>query len=75
MQRTGIVEKKMDRGIVDPMLLTLKQAAKRLGLTEWAMRERIWSGDIPIIRFPGGRKIYLDPRDLERLVEKNKETL
>lgn len=55
-----------------PRLLPLKDAAAWLGLTVWAMRERIWAGDIPVVRFPGGRKMYIDTRDLEDLVQKNK---
>jgi hypothetical protein len=47
-----------------PRLLPLKKAAEYIGLTEWAMRERIWSGQIPFVRFPGGRKIYIDTNDL-----------
>ena len=54
--------------------MTLKKAADYLGLTIWAMRERIWSGDIPVVRFPGGRKMYVDVRDLEGFIERNKTT-
>ena len=55
-----------------PRLLPLKDAAAWLGLTVWAMRERIWAGDIPVVRFPGGRKMYVDSRDLEDFIQKNK---
>lgn len=57
------------------MLLPLKEAAKILGLTEWAMRERIWAGQIPVVRFPGGRKMYIDTRDLQSFIDQNKETI
>jgi len=57
-----------------PRLLTLREAAGYLGLTVWAMRERVWAGQIPVVRFPGGRKIYLDRRDLEIFIEANKTT-
>ena len=56
-------------------LLPLKEAASFLGLTVWAMRERIWSGDIPVIQFPGGRKMYIDSHDLESFINKNKRTI
>ena len=59
----------------DPRLLPLKQAAKWLGLSAWALRERIWAGQIPVIRFPGGRKQYRDVKDLEEFVRKNKTTI
>ena len=57
-----------------PRLLTLKDAANWLGLTVWAMRERVWSGSIPFVKFPGGRKIYIDVKDLEAFIWKNKTT-
>jgi hypothetical protein len=57
---------------VGPRLLPLKEAAERLGLTVWSMRERIWAG---FVRFPGGRKIFIDIKDLDKFVERNKTTL
>ena len=63
-----MVEKIAAQGISSHMnqrLLTLKQAAEHLGLTTWAMRERVWNGDIPVVRFPNGRKMYIDVQDLE----------
>jgi hypothetical protein len=38
------------------------------------MRSRIWAGDIPVVRFPGGRKMYIDVRDIEQFIERNKMT-
>ena len=66
------------RGIsipIGPRLLPLKEAAKWLGLTTWSMRERIWAGDIPVVRFPGGRKQFIDTKDLEAFIERNKMTV
>jgi hypothetical protein len=77
MKRNGTIERTaapMKTGQTGPRLLTLKKAAEFLGLTEWAMRSRVWSGDIPFVRFPGGRKIYIDIRDIERFIERNKMT-
>ena len=54
-------------------LYSIKEAAEYLGITVWAARERIWAGDLPYVRFSGGRKMYLDARDLEALIERNKE--
>ena len=76
MKRAGMVEKKPAKGIssrMGPRLLTLKQAAEYLGLTLWAMRERVWAGDIPVIRFPNGRKMYIDSHDLDAFITQNKE--
>ena len=55
-----------------PRLLPLKKAADYIGLTVWALRERIWAGDIPVVRFPGGRKQFIDVKDIEAFIEKNK---
>lgn len=60
---------------IGPRLLSLKEAAKWLGLTTWAMRERIWAGQIPVVRFPGGRKMYVDVQDLEGFIQNNKITI
>jgi hypothetical protein len=66
------------RGIDNPMsprLLTLKQASAYLGLTVWAMRERVWAGDIPVIQWPGGRKQFIDRNDIEAFISRNKRTV
>ena len=55
-----------------PRLLPLKDAADWLGLTVWALRERIWAGQIPVVQFPGGRKQYIDIQDLESFIKDNK---
>lgn len=78
MKRTGIVEKRAAKGISNRMnqrLLTLKQAADYLGLTTWAMRERVWNGDIPVVRFSNGRKQYIDVQDIEAFIKANKERI
>jgi hypothetical protein len=75
MKRAEIIEKKDAHGITNPMrarLLPLKQAADYLGLTPWAMRERIWAGDLAVVKFPGGRKMWLDVRDLDAFIESSK---
>ena len=53
-------------------LYTIKEAAEYLGISIWAVRERIWAGDLPYVRFSGGRKMYIDNRDLEELIKRNK---
>jgi len=66
------------QGIQNPMtprLLSLKQAAEYMGLTVWAMRERIWAGQIPVVQFPGGRKQFIDTKDIEAFIERNKRTI
>jgi len=68
-------DKKPAQGILDPSkqrLLTLKQAAEHLGLGLWSLRTRVWNGDIPVVRFPGGRKMFIDRLDLEDFIQNNK---
>lgn len=69
-----LLSKKGEQRIVNPLprLLTLKQASSYLGLTVWALRERIWAGQLPVLQFPGGRKQYVDRNDLESFIERNK---
>ena len=71
--------KEKTQGIVNPKLsprlLPLKKAAEYLGLTVWAMRERIWAGDIPVVRFPGGRKMFIDINDIESFIARNKAVI
>ena len=56
-------------------LLPLKKAADYIGLTVWALRERIWAGDIPVVKFPGGRKQFIDIKDIESFIERNKTVI
>jgi hypothetical protein len=74
-KRTGIIKNKKAQGITNPRLLPLKDAAHWLGLTVCAMRERIWTGQIPVVQFPGGRKQYIDVQDLETFIQNNKRTI
>jgi hypothetical protein len=53
----------------------LKKAAQYLGLTVWAIRERIWAGQIPVVQFPGGRKMYVDVNDLDSFIDRNKRVI
>jgi hypothetical protein len=67
-----IIEEKKARGITNPRLLSLKAASLYSGLTIWALRERIWAGDLPVVRFNGCRKMFVDTQDVEALIESNK---
>jgi excisionase family DNA binding protein len=58
-----------------PRLMTIKQASEYLGLTVWALRERIWNGQIPVVTFPEGRKQYIDRDDVEAFIQKNKKVI
>lgn len=58
-----------------PRLLTLKAGAEYLGVTPWALRERVWAGQVPVVVWPGGRKWYFDVRDLDRLINEHKRVI
>ncbi len=63
------------QGIANPLpkrLYTLSEAAHYLGRTLWSMRELIWRGSIPIVR--ERKRIFVDVRDLETYISKNKTT-
>jgi len=60
-----------DGGVgVKPRLLTVEQAAAYLGRTEEAMQHMIASSKIPTVRID--RRVFIDVRDLERLIEEHK---
>lgn len=73
--RSGVQEAHFIDSSITPRLLPLKKAAEYLGLTVWAMRERIWAGDIPVVRFRNGRKQFVDTQDLEEFIERNKTVI
>lgn len=54
-------------------LFTLKEAAVYLGRTEWGMRDLIWSGQVPVVRNQGGRKIFIDVLDMDAFINKQKD--
>jgi excisionase family DNA binding protein len=75
VNRTVAKAQGMRNPMPSPRLLPIKQAAQYLGLTVWAIRERIWAGQIPVVQFPGGRKQYIDVRDLDDFINNNKSTI
>jgi hypothetical protein len=78
VQHTVNTKEKAAQGISNPMvprLLPLKRAAEYLGLTVWAMRERIWAGEIPVVKFPNGRKMFVDIQDIDAFINRNKVTI
>ncbi len=53
-------------------LITLAEAAVLLGMSTVSVRRLIWAGKLPIVRLT--RRIQIDARDLERLVDQSKST-
>ena len=74
-RRTGSKTSDFRGSPESPRLLPLKDAAAALGITIWAMREQIWAGNIPVVLFPGGRKMFVDTADLESFVQRNKAVI
>jgi predicted site-specific integrase-resolvase len=61
-------------------LLSLRAVAGALGISYWTARELVVSGALPAVRLPSvrskrgaNRKLLVDARDLERLIERSKE--
>jgi len=54
-------------------LFDLKEAAYYLGRPVFSVRTLIWNGALPCIK--DGRKQYLDLYDLDRYIERSKETM
>jgi len=53
-------------------LFTLKEAAEYLGRSVWGVRDLIWKQVVPVVKQAGSRKMYLDKKDLDLFIEKNK---
>ena len=52
-------------------LLTVKEAGSYLALGPWRIRSLIYRGELPYVRL--GRRILLDLKDLDSLVEAKKQ--
>ncbi len=51
-------------------LLSVKDAAAYLGISQWTMRGLGWNGEIPEVKI--GRRRLFDRRDLDTFVERSK---
>jgi len=54
-------------------LLSLKESATLLGVSTVSVRRFIWAGRLPVVRLT--RKIQVELRDLERLIDAAKDRL
>ena len=67
---------KKAQGIDNPLnkrLYDLKEAAIYLGRPIFSVRGLIWKGALPYVK--EGRRQYLDIYDMDRYIERNKETM
>ena len=55
-------------------LLTAKDAAHYLGVPYTTLRDWAHRGILPVVRFPDCRRWWIDRHDLDRVVERFKET-
>jgi excisionase family DNA binding protein len=53
--------------------MTIKQACQYSGLSDWCLRNLIWGGKLPFVRF-GDKKVWVERRDLDALIDRSKET-
>jgi len=58
------------QALIDKRLFSLQDAAKYLGISIWTMRGLTWNNSLRIVRI--GRRIFVDRKDLDSFVEKNK---
>lgn len=56
---------------VPSRLLGVHDAAAYLGLSHWTVREMAWKGEVPEVRL--GRRLLFDIKDLDNLIERNKQ--
>lgn len=54
-------------------LLTLRQGAHEYGVPERSLYDQITRGALPCVRFPESRRIWIDRRDIEGLIDASKE--
>lgn len=55
---------------IQPVLLSVKDAAVYLGRSEQSIQHLIFARELPVVRV--GRRVHLDRRDLDLWIEKNK---
>jgi excisionase family DNA binding protein len=56
--------------VVQPRMLTVKEAATYLGATIWFVRELVWGRKVRSLKF--GKRIVFDRADLDAFVEQQK---
>jgi hypothetical protein len=54
-------------------LLDLKAAEAYSGISAWTLRDLIASGDLPVVRPPRLRRVWIDRADLDRAITDWKE--
>jgi hypothetical protein len=53
-------------------LYSIKELTSLIGATDWFWRSQIWDGQLPYVKV--GKKQFVDYRDIEDFIQKNKHT-
>ena len=56
---------------MEQIAIGLKEAAEAIGLSHWQLRKYIREGKLRAVRL--GRRVLVEPAELERLVEEGRE--
>ena len=59
---------------LEKRLYSLKEAAVYLGRGVHGIRDLVWRGQLPVVKAEGGRKLFLDIRDLDSFIDRQKVT-
>ena len=74
-ERTASVERQVGRRSrrTAGRLLDLKAAEAYSGISAWTLRDLIASGDLPAVRPPRLRRVWIDRADLDKAITEWKE--
>ena len=61
------------RRVASGRLLDLKEAESYSGISAWTLRDLIASGDLPAVRPPRLRRVWIDRADLDKAIAAWKE--
>ncbi len=63
---------KSNTDLAQSRLLTLREAAQYLNCSQFSIRQLVWAGTLPSVRFTRRGKLWLDRQDLEAYIENSK---
>ncbi len=67
----GLETSESDHKSVAPRLFSLNRSAEYLGVSYWTIRDYIFRVELPSVKL--GRRVLVDVRDLDALVDKYNE--
>ncbi len=74
-QRCKSGEAMSENTLIKPRLLKTSHAARYLGVSGWKLRNLVQSGEIPCILGDGTSPWLFDLQDLDKWIERRKQTL